>query len=407
MASANVVREFGSARGAARGNRIALVCGRFGPDVVGGAESVIAELGTGLQQRGWRVDVLTTTARDGYSWANELPEGESTSREMRVLRFRTAPSRPSVRRRLDRMIAIGAPVALPDQYRWINSGVRVPGLYEYVFDHAADYRAIVLAPYMFWGTFACLEVAPERSLLLPCLHDEPHAQLEIFRHVFHGSRGIWFQTEPEMELAQRIFDLPARRAVIGSGIDAPARYDPEGFRARYGIDFDFALYAGRREWGKGWLDLIAHLEFANRILDEPIHLVTCGVGDPGRPPKNFRVVDLGYVSDEERSNAMAAASVYLQPSSLESFSRTINEAWLAGTPVLANASSSVVTMHCERSGAGLLYRDRFEFAESLKLLVQRPQLGRELALRGREYVLRNHRWSDVLDRVERSLEEWL
>ena len=48
----------------AQSNRIALVCSRFGPDVVGGAETVMAELGRGLHERGRQVDVLTTTAKD-------------------------------------------------------------------------------------------------------------------------------------------------------------------------------------------------------------------------------------------------------------------------------------------------------------------------------------------------------
>jgi hypothetical protein len=29
-----------------------------------------------------------------------------------------------------------------------------------------------------------------------------------------------------------------------------------------------------------------------------------------------------------------------------------------------------------------------------------------MALRGREYVLENMRWADVLDRVEKSIQEW-
>jgi glycosyltransferase involved in cell wall biosynthesis len=103
---------------------------------------------------------------------------------------------------------------------------------------------------------------------------------------------------------------------------------------------------------------------------------------------------------------MAAAFVYLQPSPVESFSRTIMEAWLAGTPVVANAASAVVSWHCQRSQAGLLYRDRFELAESLRLLLEQPRLGEAMAARGRHYVLENYRWSGVLQRAERLLEEW-
>jgi glycosyltransferase involved in cell wall biosynthesis len=82
------------------------------------------------------------------------------------------------------------------------------------------------------------------------------------------------------------------------------------------------------------------------------------------------------------------------------------EAWLAGTPVVANSASAVVSWHCQRSQAGLVYRDRYEFAECLRLLTEHPRLGQAMARRGHEYVLSNYRWSDVLDRAEYLLEEW-
>jgi glycosyltransferase involved in cell wall biosynthesis len=148
------------------------------------------------------------------------------------------------------------------------------------------------------------------------------------------------------------------------------------------------------------------MEFSNSILPAPIPLVTCGVGRLGTVPSNTPVIDVGYLSDEERSNAMAAATVYVQPSAMESFSRTIMEAWLAGTVVVANAASAVVRWHCARSGAGLVYGDRYEFAECLRLLVADRALGRSMADRGREYVLANYRWDEVLDRAERALEDW-
>jgi glycosyltransferase involved in cell wall biosynthesis len=387
--------------------RLALVCNRFGADVAGGAELVVGELGRGLGERGWDIDIVTSSARDLYTWKNELPEGESREDGLRVLRFRTVISPDKkTRNRIGNLVGMGAPVPLDDQYRWMNGGVRVPGMHEYLVDHSGEYRAIVFAPYLFWTTFACAAIAPERTILLPCLHDEPEARLEIFQPLFEGSRGIWFQTDPERDLARRIFRLPSRTAVVGSGIHPPVGYDPEGFRRRHAIEGDFLFFAGRREWGKGWPELLSHLAFANAQLASPVPLVTCGVGEVGPVPENVRVVDLGYLSDDERSNAMAAAAVYVQPSARESFSRTIMESWLAGTPVVANAGSAVVAWHGRRSGAGLVYRDRYEFTEALRLLLERPETRAAMARRGREYVQRNYRWPEVLARVERAIEEW-
>ena len=115
--------------------------------------------------------------------------------------------------------------------------------------------------------------------------------------------------------------------------------------------------------------------------------------------------DLGFLDEAEVPNAFAAAAAYVQPSTNESFSRTIMESWLAGTPVLAAAGSEVLRWHCERSGAGLTFADEFELAEALSFLAAAPDEAANLAKAGREYVLANYQWTVVLDAMETSLRE--
>jgi glycosyltransferase involved in cell wall biosynthesis len=116
-----------------------------------------------------------------------------------------------------------------------------------------------------------------------------------------------------------------------------------------------------------------------------------------------RVVDLGFLPIEEMPHAFAAAEAVVQPSTNESFSRLVMEAWLAGTPVIANASGEVVAWHCERSGGGLVYADDHEFVHCLRFVAQAPKAAAALAEAGRQYVLANYTWDLVLDRMEESL----
>jgi glycosyltransferase involved in cell wall biosynthesis len=104
-------------------------------------------------------------------------------------------------------------------------------------------------------------------------------------------------------------------------------------------------------------------------------------------------------------DAYAAAAAYVQPSLFESFSRTIMESWLAGTPVIANRACEVVRWHCERSGGGLLYADDHELAGYLGLVAGDAGRLRHLGARGRDYVLANYTWDGALDRMEAALEE--
>lgn len=391
-----------------RRGRLALCPTRFGPHIVGGAEIVLRQMALGLQERGWDVEVLTTCAMDHHSWANVAPPGESVEEGLRVRRFPAVNDRVDEHQELERRVLHGEHLTPAEQQRWLNSGMRVPGLLDHLRGHAREYRALLFTPYPSWVTAACSQVEPERSVLWTCLHDEPYAALDLFRHVFAEVGGLLFQSGPEHDLAHRLDWNLAPHAEVGCGVEVPAAYDPTGFRERHGITGRFLLYVGRREGAKGWDELLDAFTTVTVRHDLPFSLVTIGAGAVRAPaPVADRVVDLGFLPDADRDDAFAAADAYLQPSRNEAFSRTIMEAWLAGTPVLANAGSDVVAWHCKQSGAGLLYADQNDFARHLRFLADAPtEVARAAAEGGRAYVLENYRWDAVLDRVEAAIDEW-
>jgi len=383
---------------------------RYGSGVVGGAELSLREVAQGLAARGWSVEVLTTCAVDHFTWANAMPAGSTPDGPVIVRRFPVVNDTTGRdRAHVEAMVQRGEIPTVAEQERWMNDGLRSPELFHHLADHAQDYRAIVVSPYMFWTTFAAGQVAPDHTIVRPCLHDEPHARFEIFQPLVNDAAGLWLFTEPERELAGTLFRLPARTEVVGDGVPVPERYDPEGFRARHGLGAKrFVLYGGRREGAKGWEGLVATFADTVRKQDVDLTLVTFGVGEV-RPPPDIahRMVDLGRISDQERDDAVAAADAYVQPSALESFSRTVMEAWLAGTPVIANGASAVVRWHCERSEAGLVYDDDFELEQCLRFVAEAPDLAAALAKPGRDYVLDNYMWPVTLDRMEATIEAWL
>lgn len=388
---------------------LAFVSPRFGPGVIGGAEAVVAEAARGLLERGHDVEILTTCADDHYTWNNAHEPGVTEHDGLVVRRFPTVIDTPgSHRERIGARILTGDAIDIREQQLWVNDSLRVPDLWHHVLDHASDHRALIFAPYLFWTTYAVGQIAPGRTIVMPCLHDEPQARLDIFKPLIEGARGLWFLTDPERDLAMRIFQTPNRAAVVGAGIDVRSDHEPERFRAEFGIDKPFLYFAGRREWGKGWLELLDAYRELVRTHVTDLLLVTSGVGPVEVPPELAgRVVDVGFISDAHRDNAMAAASAYIQPSAMESFSRTVLEAWGAGTPVIANAESAVVKWHIERSGAGLAYRGDAELVESLRFVADEPEALARLALAGRPYVENGFRWTDVLDRMEDTLDRWL
>ncbi len=398
-----------------RSGTIGFVPPRYGDDFVGGAEAVIRELAHGLAERGWEVEVLTTCARNHFTWANELPEGTTTETlpggaSITVRRFRTEITTPRIERaNLGAAIHRGDPVDIAMQQRWMNDDLRSSQLFHHLLDHADDYRALVFAPYLFWTTFAGGQVAPERTILMPCLHDEPEAALDLFKPLFEGAAGLWFLSDPERDLAAELFALPANHEVVGAPIIPPVD-EPSASAARQRFDLPerFVLFAGRREGGKRWPWLLEAFGAAVEHSPLPLHLVTMGSGEVEIPTElEGRVHDLGFVDSDARLGVFAAADAYIQPSAYESFSRSIMEAWLVGTPVIATADSEVVAWHCERSGGGLVYRDRYEFEQCLRFVADQPEAAAALAATAGDYVREHYDPDAVLDRVEATVDRWL
>jgi len=389
--------------------RIAFVTPRYGVGVVGGSEAVVREAAHGLAERGYDVDVLTTCARDHFTWANELEAGTSVDRGVTVRRFRTFRSRETLRwAKIQERVLRRETLDDGEELVWINGRFRVPDLYLFLSGHAEQYSAIIFSPYLFWSTLYCAGIAPERTVLMPCLHDEPYAYLRSVAAALASSAAVWFLSEPEHQLGHRLAPIAAHHAVIGAAVDVPETYDPVGFRERHDIRRPYVLYAGRRERGKGWQELVAGFGSAALRHRLPFDLVTVGVGHVTVPSWiEHRVLDLGYLAPDEVPDAFAAADAFVQPSANESFSRTIMEAWLAGTVVIANSGSEVLSWHCERSGAGLVYADELELGQCLRFVAEAPKQAAELARKGREYVLDNYTWPSVLDAMEASLEVFL
>lgn len=388
---------------------IAFVTPRYGPDVVGGSEAVSREAAHGLAARGWEVEVLTTPARDHYTWAPAYPLGVSEHDGVVVRRFELVneqgryPGQPD-RGQLEQRIADGLRLDEGQEQAWVNGLFRVPDLYHHLVRDRHRYRAVVFSPYLFWTTLVGVPAVGERAIVMPCLHDEGYARLDIVGRVLRGAGRAWYLAGPERDLAESLGCAPPAGDLTGAGVDVPESYPPSRLLAEHGIERPFLLYAGRREEGKGWPVLLdAFAEAVRRGAD--LDLVTMGVG-PVVPPLGLedRVHDLGFVSDEEAPSLFAAAAAYVQPSANESFSRTVMEAWLAGTPVLANGASAVVRWHCERSGAGIVWTGVEELTAAIELVAAAPEAVAAIAPAGREYVLEHYTWPTVLDHMERSLE---
>jgi glycosyltransferase involved in cell wall biosynthesis len=178
---------------------------------------------------------------------------------------------------------------------------------------------------------------------------------------------------------------------VGVGSELPARLDPEGFRARTGLPDRFVLYVGRIDLNKGCVELFELFRRYRAETGSSLKLALVGAGvldvpsDPG-------IVPLGFLSDDEKWNALSAAEAFVMPSRLESLSMATLEAFWAERPVLANARCDVLRGQCRRANAGLYYASYDEFREALSLLEGDVALRGALGRNGRRYFEANYAW---------------
>lgn len=394
--------------------RIAFIVPRYGSSVVGGAETLCRLLAENLTANGTTVDVLTTCAVDHFTWADALPPGESVEGGIRVRRFPVGPRDAGAFAVRHAAIDRGSRLPYGEQVAWMADSVWSPG----IIAAMPEYQWVVAMPYLFGTSFWATVADPDRTVLIPCLHDEHHARQAAVLDALCSARGLMLNAPGEARLLDRL--LHAHRdgamrprnspVVVGGGFDDEPIPHPAAvheFCGRHGAEPGYLLYAGRRELAKGVGELYDHYRLYRQHVESPRALALMGTGDSQPPPDIApHVIDLGFVPQHDRALAYAGASVLIQPSRLESFGMVVFESWLAGTPVLVNEQSDVLREHCEQSGGGLWFGDGPSFVEALGLLQDSPGHIDSLATAGREYTLTRFAWSAVRARFLGALKDW-
>ena len=411
--------------------KIALIVQRYGAELANGPEYHCRQIAEHLSQR-HDVDVLTTCARDAATWDNAYPEGPDRVRGVTVRRFVNAQTRdPAACEEYADWLFSHSHTA-QDEESWLQrQGPWCPALIEYLEQRHESYDALIFFDYRHAPTVLGLRVDPRRSILVPAARDEPALGLDIYRPVFTQPAGIAYDTGVERGFLRGRFAIAAHaEAIVGCGVEVPPHLDAERlgpadgpaatngaaatdgaasdarpaargavFRRRHRLYGPFALYDQRVEPGRGCEELIEY--FGSYAAQQgEAELVLMGVKLMHVPDEPF-LRFAGLLTESERLEALEAATVVVVPSPRATLSLPALEAFAAGTPVLANARSDVLTDHCQRSNGGLYYADRAEFAECLRLLVDNDELRAEMGRAGRRYVQAHYSWPAVLDKYER------
>lgn len=388
--------------------RLTIVVQRYGLEVNGGAEQHARWLAEQLAPS-HNVTVLTSCALDYITWEDAYPAGESELNGIRVVRF-PVDARRDWRRAVKESAAIMTREhSLFDEIAWVrNQGPYAGGLFDYLRESYRDTDAFIFFTFHYATTYFGLPVVSDKSVLVPTAHDDPFVHMPVYRPVFHLPRGIIYNTEPERALVQRVTrnsHIPG--TVAGVGVKPPPEdVSASRFRQKYGIADHFLLYIGRIHESKNVPELLDYFERyrAETAAEEPsLKLVLAGKSHL-QLPEHADIVPIGFISEQDKLDAIAAADLVVLPSLYESLSMITLESWSVGTPVLVNERCEVVRYLCRRSHGGLYYETYDEFRATLATLLGSDALRRGLGRQGQQFVFQHFNESVIVARYTDFLE---
>jgi glycosyltransferase involved in cell wall biosynthesis len=398
----------------------AIVIPWWGVDLKGGAEQQAYQVATRLAGKGYPIEVLTTCCRSFIEdWSvNHFRKGVKEENGLKIRRFpvdkRNSDSFNQVNQVMlnlsKKELKAGiSPLPLSSTEIFVKHNINSTQLIKYLSKNVNNYHAFIFIPYLYGIILNGIPVVARKAFLQPCLHNEVYAYLPQVENIFQQAKGILFNSEGEAELAYKLYGpgIINKSVIVGEGVEANLKesYSPQKF-----IDFapeqeTYILYLGRRDSTKN-IDLLlqSYNLFKQKNPALKLKLVLAGVGDL---PVNLLaegIVDLGLVSEEEKSFLLKHCLALFQPSQNESYSRVIMEAWFHKRPVAVHKNCLATAIAVSRCNGGYLAETQEEWADLFLQFTQIPR-GKILDLgeKGYIYAQANANWDNVIKNYEQKL----
>lgn len=398
----------------------------------GGAERYWQAISERAVRDGNHVEIYTTNARDiELFWTPGRPaltESAETINGVQVRRFPirhlfpTALGYRGIRRLLAELSDLGAPLtmltrlaqfapyclALTDALQSLDAhfdlvaGVNI--VYESLLLPAFEYAHRNRIPFVLCP-FTHLGEANDRSVSR--FYTMRH-QLWLAAHsdaVFVSTRSEW-QYLQERGIANLV--------LLGTGIDPDRVLGGNAAQARekFNLESSIILFVGTLSADKGAVQAVqAMAELERRGVEATLVLA----GTPLQEFRQFydaqpasiqaRCQLLGFISEEDKRDLLAACAVLVLPSRTDLFPTVFLEAWLYAKPVIgARAGGIPDVIDDERDGLLVHFGDAFALSDALAHVLNDPASAQTLGETGRQKVLARYTWDRLYAKVRQVYE---
>ena len=386
-------------------NKILFVVQRYGLEVNGGSEAYCRQIAEKLSSI-YDVSVLTTCAEDYVTWENKYQEGIEKINDITVIRKKVVEPRTQKKFSKATDIINFDKENLLNGIEWQKAqGPYSLELLNYLSNHKEEYDVIIYMTYLYFTTYFGIQIAPEKSILIPTAHDEPPIYFGIFNSIFHLPRCILYLTNSEKNFVTKKFhNNYVNSDIVGVGIDIEKDVENINLKDRFHIEDEYLIYLGRIDESKGCKNMIDYFLEYKAKYNNNLKLALAGKTAMNIPVNND-ILNLGFVSEIEKINLLKNSKALILPSEFESLSLSTLEAMYFGIPVLVNGKCDVLKDHAILSKAGLYYMNKLEFIESLAYIDENPEIMKKMGENGVLYVEKNYRWDVVIEKYKNAIEK--
>lgn len=220
--------------------------------------------------------------------------------------------------------------------------------------------------------------------------------------LYHRSDVVLALTEAERRELIQLGVSSARIHVVGNGpVLAPAA-DPIGFRSRHRIEGPLVLFLGQHFSYKGFRALLAAAPLVwRRFADVRFAFIGPPVGESESAFRDGdrRILRLGAVDLQTKTDALAACDLLCVPSTQESFGGVYTEAWSFGKPVIGARIPAVSEVIDDGVDGFLVEQQPQEIADRIMTLLADDALAQRMGAAGRRKVDEQYSWDAIAQRT--------
>jgi len=385
------------------------------PGILPGCSKYIQGISEILSKEGHRVTVLTGDAITGRGWVDPLFGKYSSKKEEMINGVRVTRLKTRWQITLSMyLLKIATGDFLPDSMGNIVSLLSAgPYLSDLEKEFERDrYDVIHVTAFPFalvWLVWKACKAIGRPFVCTPLIHfEDPNHRNPLLWKVLQGASAVIACSNYEREGMMSMGINPSKIHLIPMGINLEEWKDPVGdrFRRKYRLEGKkIILFAGTKDYNKGAIHLLQAVE---KIRQKVKDVILVSIGLPTREWKKKRsqlheddLLDLGYISEEEKREAFDACDLFVMPSRYDSFGIVYLEAWRCGKPVIG-AKVGAIPEVIEEGKDGLLveFGEVDQLVSAIISLLNHPDLVKEMGETGRKKVIDRFNWQKNIGKIE-------